>query len=77
VIVDNSASNFVNMLENGIPIINFVSNKDDLQLLKLGRYLKKLRWCGEDFRVFNGQWFGLGGFKDANNISHACDMMLG
>jgi CTD small phosphatase-like protein 2 len=42
-LVDNCTSNFVNQLENGVPIIPYLGNMPlDVELVKLGRYLKDL-----------------------------------
>ena len=39
VIVDNCANSFWHNLSNGIPIVNFYSNKEDVELLELANYL--------------------------------------
>ena len=43
VIVDNNIYSFAFNLENGIPILNYMGDKKDDQLLKIAEYLKYLK----------------------------------
>ena len=43
VIVDNNIYSFAFNLENGIPILNYMGDKLDDQLLKIANYLKYLK----------------------------------
>ena len=55
-LVDNSCAHYVNMINNGVPIINFVNNKDDNELLKQSRHLKAMNQSKRDFREYNSKY---------------------
>jgi CTD small phosphatase-like protein 2 len=52
VIIDNAVYSFGYQLSNGIPIVNFIDNKEDIELLHLIRYLSCLAET-EDMRKCN------------------------
>jgi len=43
VIVDNNIYSFAFNLENGIPILNYMGDKEDDQLIKIAQYLEYLK----------------------------------
>ena len=51
-ILDNLAYSYSLQLNNGIPIVEWYSDKSDTELLGVLKYLKKLSKC-EDVRKFN------------------------
>ena len=42
-IVDNNIYSFAFNLENGIPILNYMGDKQDDQLLKIAEYLRQMK----------------------------------
>lgn len=58
IIVDNSDICFCKDLDNGVPIVSFFDNKDDLELLMLLGYLEQLENV-TDVREFNKKHFKL------------------
>jgi len=58
VLVDNAAYSFGYQVENGIPIIPYYENKDDVELKHLIPYLKNLN-SAKDMREVNKQTFKL------------------
>jgi len=52
VLVDNNVFSFAFQLDNGIPIVPFEGLKDDVELIKLCKYLYELK-DSDDFREFN------------------------
>lgn len=59
IIIDNSTTSFAFHLNNGIPILPFYSNKDDVEMNFLKNYLVKLAKY-DDLTISNGQSFNLG-----------------
>ena len=58
-LVDNSAINFVNQIDNGVPITSFVGDNDsDHELKSLGKYLVNIARKG-DLREHNRMHFKL------------------
>ena len=59
-IVDNSVSNFIHHLDNGIPIFPFDgSDNEDKELPKLATYLKWLISKGDNMIKENSEYFKL------------------
>ena len=58
VLIDNAAYSFAYQVDNGIPIISWVDDRNDLELYNLIDYLKRISLC-EDVRVLNRQTFRL------------------
>lgn len=58
VIIDNSVLSFAFHLDNGIPILPFYNNKDDVEIESLKNYLTKLAKC-ENLTISNGSNFNL------------------
>lgn len=58
VIIDNSVLSFAFHLDNGIPILPFYNNKDDVEIDSLKNYLTKLAKC-DNLTVSNGSNFNL------------------
>lgn len=52
VIVDNNIYSFAFNLENGIPILNYMGDKKDDQLIKIAEYLRHLK-DAKNLRVEN------------------------
>lgn len=75
-LVDNSAAHYVNMIDNGVPIINFTDNTEDLELVKLSRYLKSMFQSDRDFREYNSKYFRLEKQMGADSISHGYDLIV-
>jgi CTD small phosphatase-like protein 2 len=59
VILDNLAYSYSLQLNNGIPIVEWQSDKNDCELLGVLKYLKKLSKC-EDVRKYNAKHLKLG-----------------
>ena len=57
-IIDNSLYSFALNLENGIPILDFMGNKKDVELLKIIRYLDYIRQF-DNLRIANENTFNL------------------
>ena len=51
-IVDNNIYSFAFNLENGIPILNYMGDKQDDQLIKIAEYLRHLKGA-KNLRVEN------------------------
>lgn len=58
VIIDNSVLSFAFHLDNGIPILPFYNNKEDVEMESLKNYLSKLSKC-ENLTISNGSNFNL------------------
>ena len=63
VIVDNAAYSFAYQIDNGIPIISWYDNKNDVELHNLINYLKALA-RHEDIRELNRKTFKLKSFYE-------------
>lgn len=57
-IVDNMIYSFAFNLENGIPILNYVGDKNDVEMLHVMQYLKSLKNC-ENLRLENEKVYNL------------------
>lgn len=57
-IVDNCVGSFGNQLQNGIPIMPFEGNKDDVELTHLARYIREAVSRPNPV-AFNSSVFGL------------------
>ncbi len=69
VIIDNSVLSFAFHLENGIPILPYYQNKDDVEMDNLKNYLSKLAKC-DNIQVNNGATFNLKALlEEAESIS--------
>ena len=58
IIIDNSVLSFAFHLDNGIPILPYYLNKDDIEMENLKNYLIKLAKC-DNLKVHNGANFNL------------------
>lgn len=67
IIVDNSAGSYCFQLDNGVPILPFLGEKNDTELLLLGEYLSHLTSM-PDFREFNRKHLRLRDFEKANSL---------
>lgn len=75
-LVDNASYNFVNQVDNGIPIISFTEETlQDRELEKLGDYLQMLS-KEEDLAGHNSKQFNLGSLFFSNNIHQAYKQVL-
>lgn len=68
ILVDNNTYSFGFQLFNGVPIIPFLGDPDDREMLFLKGYLDFLR-DKDDVRPFNKQHFRLNLFQDGMTIS--------
>jgi Dullard-like phosphatase family protein len=68
VIVDNSAYSYAFQLENGVPILPFLGEKNDTELLLLGEYLSFLTEHS-DIRDFNRKHLRLKDFEKSSSLS--------
>ena len=66
-IVDNFVYNFVNQLENGIPILPFYGEKNDNELKKLLHYLQELSE-NDNMVEINSKNFNFEKLKNVENI---------
>ena len=68
-IVDNACFSFAYQLENGVPVIPFYNDKDDMELLELCQFLKQYK--ERDIRELNKEFFKLdryGGGRDLSEV---------
>lgn len=72
VIIDNSAICFCKDLDNGIPIVSFFDNKNDLELLMLLGYLEQLE-NAVDVREFNRKHLKLYKYSRHDNLKSLYD----
>lgn len=63
IIVDNSLLSYVWQCENAIPIIPFFDDKNDQELLKLGKFLEEEVNQLDDVRLELKRWFGIEQFE--------------
>lgn len=68
IIVDNSAYSYAFQLENGVPILPFLGEKNDTELLLLGEYLSFLTEQS-DVRDFNRKHLRLKDFEKSSSLS--------
>ncbi len=69
IIIDNSVLSFAFHLENGIPILPYYQNKDDVEMDNLKNYLTKLAKC-DNIQINNGATFNLKALlEEAESIS--------
>lgn len=71
-IVDHLSFAFCKNLDNGIPIVPFSDNKDDIELLLLLGYLKKIQW-EKDVRKLNRKHFKLYKYAKSNDLKTLYD----
>ena len=67
ILVDNSTFCFLPQLNNGIPIIPYYYKKDDIELLKLKRFLDEI-YKLEDVPAFLRDHFKLHEFTQAKDL---------
>ncbi len=67
IIVDDTSLSFSLNLDNGIPIIPFFGNKEDIELLMLKSYLKYLKLFN-DVRTGNRKFFKLYKYQKASDL---------
>ena len=75
IIVDNAVYSFGFQLENGIPIIPFYFNKQDVELKSLTSYLKKLAQV-PDVREMNKKVFKLHSYTSSENADEVLTKLL-
>lgn len=68
IIIDNSVLSFCNQLDNGIPILPFYQNKEDVELKDLVEYLRHTALVN-DVRVQNRTIIGLGRYYNEEEIN--------
>ena len=66
VIVDNNIYSFAFNLENGIPILNYMGDKEDDQLIKIAQYLEYLK-NSKNLRIENER------IQQLKRMFHDCD----
>ena len=70
-LVDDNPANLWNNLQNGVPILPFLGDPADSELIKLAKYLL----CIADLRSvteFNSSYFSLHKFRIARDFEDAC-----
>ncbi len=72
IIIDNSVLSFAFHLNNGIPILPFYSNKDDVEMADLKKYLTKLSKY-DNLTEANGNTFNLGAVLEETLKAHEED----
>jgi len=73
IIIDNSVLSFAFQLENGIPILPYYQNKDDIEMENLKNYLIKLASC-DNLQIHNGANINLRALLDeAESVSTNAD----
>jgi len=68
-IVDNFVYSFAFHLENGVPIVPFFGNKDDIEMLRVARYLSQISYK-KDIRSINDKVFQLKKIYDSHIESY-------
>jgi CTD small phosphatase-like protein 2 len=63
ILVDNLTHSFGHMIDNGVPVLEFVGDKDDHELIELGKYLVECAQA-DDVREFNRARLRLGGIVE-------------
>ncbi len=75
IIIDNSVLSFAFQLENGIPILPYYQNKDDIEMENLKNYLTKLASC-DNLQLHNGANINLRALLDeAESVSTVADSL--
>ena len=75
IIIDNSVLSFAFQLENGIPILPYYQNKDDIEMENLKNYLTKLALC-DNLQLHNGANINLRALLDeAESVSTMSDSL--
>lgn len=70
-LVDDNPANFWNNLQNGVPILPFLGDPSDIELIKLAKYLI----CIADQRSvadFNSSYFSFQKLRIARDLEDAC-----
>jgi len=76
-IVDNRSANFVNSLDNGVPILPFDGSEDDQELLKLTTYLERIAKNGKGtLQEKNSNHFKLDRLKEAKTVKQAYESIF-
>ena len=75
-IVDHSSFAFCKDVDNGVPIVPFSDNPDDIELLLLLGYLKKAAESS-DVRKFNRRHFKLHKYGKSEDLKNLYDVLFG
>ncbi|CAD8121609.1 unnamed protein product [Paramecium sonneborni] len=75
ILVDNSAYSFAYQLSNGIPIIPYIDNKKDDELIALENYLIELLEV-DDIRIENEKNFKLQQIQNSSSIQQAVNHLM-
>ncbi|CAD8122575.1 unnamed protein product [Paramecium sonneborni] len=75
ILIDNSAYSFAYQLNNGIPIIPYIDNKKDDELIVLEKYLMELLEI-DDIRIENEKNFHLQQIQNSNSIQQAVNYLI-
>ena len=76
ILVDNSTFCFLPQLDQGIPIIPFYFKKDDIELLKLKRFLEELHKL-PDVPLFLKEYFQLHEYLKAKDLASLAKKLVG
>ncbi|CAD8196658.1 unnamed protein product [Paramecium octaurelia] len=75
ILIDNSAYSFAYQLNNGIPIIPYLDNKKDDELMELEKYLMELLNV-DDVRIENEKNFRLKQIQNSSSIQQAVNYLM-
>ncbi|CAD8196022.1 unnamed protein product [Paramecium pentaurelia] len=75
ILIDNSAYSFVYQLNNGIPIIPYLDNKKDDELIELENYLMELQKV-DDIRIENEKSFHFQQIQNSSSIQQAVNYLM-
>ena len=75
-IVDNATYSYILQLNNGVPIIPFINNKQDRQLLHLSSFLMTRILPTTDVRPVLSQYFNNSVLQTAQSVNHYISSLL-
>ena len=67
VIIDNAPYSFCKQVENGIPIVSFIDDKEDKELKAIIPYLQKIAET-DDVRKFNKHYLKLHKYFECESV---------
>jgi len=73
-IIDNACYSFAYHVENGVPIIPYYNNKNDVELKHLKNYL--MRYIDQDIRELNKETFKLHLYGDCEDYKEIVEKMF-
>ena len=80
VIVDTNYKNFINQLDNSIPLIPYSNNFKDLELIKLCNYLEYLaceaKITKKSVTFLNSKYFGFSNLENYESLNEAYEALF-